>query len=273
MTRCHLCNIAHLLKYCKFFLALHVDLRWRTLEKNKICTNCLAQTHTADGCFSLYRCRYCGAKHHSLLHVHPAGYEEKQAKALAATDDRRPKAKNQYRLLNPESPIHVAPLIRTTVTHGDCEATMTILVRTESKHSAMLYSATSKFPEFTQSKGPTGEPVCEVAIHTMESTVRGKLLLIDAVSYELPEAIGDTRLRAHFDFLVPLAHDNFHNENEIDIILGSYSWEKLKKPAVIKQDTSLPIAQASLFGWVISGTWVGCACLQHEGRDPIALPR
>ena len=66
---CKMCNDAHHVLYqCSQFKSLTVDQRQSTVQRLKVCTNCLGSDHLLKNCFSKRSCRTCGRKHHTLLH-------------------------------------------------------------------------------------------------------------------------------------------------------------------------------------------------------------
>ncbi|XP_077258611.1 uncharacterized protein LOC143895417 [Temnothorax americanus] len=50
-----------------------------------------------------------------------------------------------------------------------------------------------------------------------------------------------------------LADPNFLTPRPVDIIIGADSYGQIIKPNIIKQDTLMPIAQFSIFGWLVLG--------------------
>jgi len=67
--QCHLCNGNHALRACNKFRELAVPQRQEQARKSRACYNCLGAGHFAATCPSQKRCRFCQAKHHTLLHV------------------------------------------------------------------------------------------------------------------------------------------------------------------------------------------------------------
>ena len=66
---CKMCNDAHHVLYqCSQLKSLTVDQRQSTVQRLKVCTNCLGSDHLLKNCFSKRSCRTCGRKHHTLLH-------------------------------------------------------------------------------------------------------------------------------------------------------------------------------------------------------------
>ena len=58
----------HLLYKCEKFLKISVKDRFRFIQKEKRCANCLSPKHKTKECTSTYRCLTCGQSHHTLLH-------------------------------------------------------------------------------------------------------------------------------------------------------------------------------------------------------------
>ena len=52
--------------------------------------------------------------------------------------------------------------------------------------------------------------------------------------------------------------------NRIDGVIGSQTLATIMRDTVYQPDNSLPKAQQSIFGWVISGVWNGCSCHPHR---------
>ncbi|XP_075152283.1 uncharacterized protein LOC142226265 [Haematobia irritans] len=273
MPTCHLCKMNHQLKYCKYFLALSPALRRKSVEKQNMCINCLAHTHTVDQCYSFERCRYCASVHHALLHVDPNGEQVPRTIPNNEENSRRPAAKNEYCLVTPQTPVVVPALFQANVHYQDYSEVLTFLVLSNFEHSAMLWNVANKFPGFKATYNEDGEPFGRFMIHSMGP--KFDFILPLKQSFDIPpiEPINDTRLRAHFSKFLPLAHENFHAESKVDVIIGKKSWQRIKTRGFIKENCSLPIAQATHFGWVIHGVWMGCACLSHEAKYPIMLPR
>ncbi|KYN14926.1 hypothetical protein ALC57_12866 [Trachymyrmex cornetzi] len=64
---CPVCKKEHKVYFCDSFKNLSVQSRVAEARKLKLCLNCLNTNHLVRDCRSSM-CRYCGNKHHSLLH-------------------------------------------------------------------------------------------------------------------------------------------------------------------------------------------------------------
>lgn len=68
---CPLCKDSHFIYSCKKFIDLPVSNRLSQAKSANLCTNCLRPGHRQSNCTSMYTCKTCQGKHHSLLHMHP----------------------------------------------------------------------------------------------------------------------------------------------------------------------------------------------------------
>ena len=69
LPSCTFCSEGrHLLNKCEKFLKISVKDRFRFIQKEKRCANCLSPKHKTKECTSTYRCLTCGLNHHTLLH-------------------------------------------------------------------------------------------------------------------------------------------------------------------------------------------------------------
>ncbi|XP_062530828.1 uncharacterized protein LOC119630214 isoform X1 [Bombyx mori] len=69
-SKCPLCNENHLLYTCKTFRSLPTEVRIEKAKNLKVCMNCLRLGHTDRTC-KLSHCKYCKARHNTLLHSEP----------------------------------------------------------------------------------------------------------------------------------------------------------------------------------------------------------
>ncbi|XP_035900537.1 uncharacterized protein LOC118506865 [Anopheles stephensi] len=62
------CAEPHHLQSCPKFQRGDVSFRREVITKHKLCFNCLNPHHQVKSCHSVFRCKKCNARHHSLLH-------------------------------------------------------------------------------------------------------------------------------------------------------------------------------------------------------------
>ncbi|XP_067614824.1 uncharacterized protein [Eurosta solidaginis] len=66
---CHLCSARHPIRLCPVYRSKTPEERMREALLGNYCGNCLSMAHRTAGCTSNGRCRRCGEKHHTTLHV------------------------------------------------------------------------------------------------------------------------------------------------------------------------------------------------------------
>ncbi|KAH8335959.1 hypothetical protein KR059_012445, partial [Drosophila kikkawai] len=64
---------------------------------------------------------------------------------------------------------------------------------------------------------------------------------------ELSDAV-----RAHFRDIA-LADERFYRPASISVILGADMYPRVIRPGFRKVDDGLPVAQSTIFGWIVSG--------------------
>ncbi|XP_031638124.1 uncharacterized protein LOC116350465 [Contarinia nasturtii] len=65
---CKLCSDNHPIRICSKFLSFPSNERESTVERLRLCRNCLSPTHLVAACKSPKNCRECGSRHHTLIH-------------------------------------------------------------------------------------------------------------------------------------------------------------------------------------------------------------
>lgn len=66
--KCAICAAEHSIRECAQFLNTSVAERKNTVDRLKLCYNCLGFNHMLPKCTSIRNCLHCGGRHHSLLH-------------------------------------------------------------------------------------------------------------------------------------------------------------------------------------------------------------
>lgn len=277
MPRCHICYKNHPLKYCPFFKRMTPEKRRVALIANNMCLNCLAHTHTRRECESENRCSICHLKHHSFIHhdedwgytssVDHTDYLQQEELSSSDTDDTislpevipLPNAPALPQAL-------VTPLVRVLFEHEMGREWMTLMIRPEVKHSLLNIFSVFRIPFLWPDMDKNDQYRATFMIKGKTSHFQWTFRLVDDLGVPPPTPPNDPRLRAHFNHLQPLAHDNFHTETTIDGYIGSKSWNTIKRQQTIAAPCT-PLAQATEFGWVISGAWYGCNCTTHEGQE------
>ena len=84
---CKLCgDLYHMIYLCPEFKGQTAEQRLATVQRLKICSNCLSTDHSSRNCQSKRSCRICGRRHNTLLHqndVQPSTTYHSQPEASA----------------------------------------------------------------------------------------------------------------------------------------------------------------------------------------------
>ena len=68
-TKCPVCGAkSHSIYQCPSFREQSVEFRQSTVQRLKMCQNCLSTRHFSRACSSYKSCRECSKRHHTLLH-------------------------------------------------------------------------------------------------------------------------------------------------------------------------------------------------------------
>lgn len=76
--KCSYCNEPHSILSCQGFLKKSFDERMTIANENNWCYNCLKPSHQLKNCKSIFSCRTCKRKHHTLLHRDKTNSETNQ---------------------------------------------------------------------------------------------------------------------------------------------------------------------------------------------------
>ena len=66
---CDVCKGDHFMVMCPQFRGMTVEARRKVIIANNLCKNCCGR-HQTEVCKSAMKCKTCGARHHTMLHLH-----------------------------------------------------------------------------------------------------------------------------------------------------------------------------------------------------------
>lgn len=77
--------------------------------------------------------------------------------------------------------------------------------------------------------------------------------VVSKLALKTPSTSLNSSIISMFSHLM-LADADFHTSQGISLVLGNDSYSKILKTGVIPGENGLPLAQDTIFGWVLSGT-------------------
>jgi len=98
------------------------------------------------------------------------------------------------------------------------------------------------------------ETVCSATIRSRTGTFRIDVVLNVRPNFRTPiRALADD-VRAKFND-IRLADEQFHRPATISLVLGSDVYRDVIQPGFLNLDEGLPVAQSTVFGWIVSGSF------------------
>ena len=251
---CCLCKPEkHPLHLCPKWATLTVSQRLGHIQSKSHCSNCLAGGHVTSSCKSPYRCRDCSQPHHTTIHqqqtaANPVNASSSQSSqvpdALMTTA--------QVLLLGPRGQeVKARALI-------DSGAGLSLISSRVANLLDLPLEPTRL--QLSVAQGEQSKPIRHLTQLSI-SPIQNRALKIpcraavtSTVTCDLPpQAIEQITDLPHIMGL-QLADPTYHLPGRIDILLGADMTPKVMVKQLLKDGLpSQPIAQATHFGWVVSG--------------------
>ncbi|XP_071581069.1 uncharacterized protein [Temnothorax nylanderi] len=271
---CPLCKSSHLLYQCPSFLAYTPSQRYEYVKKENRCINCFGCKHSMKDCKSARSCKTCHKRHHTLLHFTD---DAKQASVESA-----PTVESTSTELTKSTANEIAShLMSNTMTPKSTVLLATARVRIYSPQGRFVYARAlldqgsvatliseniaqrlrlAKVKQTTRITG-IGESqsllhsaahICVTASFGDKPAFSTTAYIVTSLSKYAPNRVQSTSQWAHISDLT-LADRNPMSSDPIDVIIGADLYGMLILDGVRKGNASEPIAQNTVFGWILSG--------------------
>ncbi|XP_055701653.1 uncharacterized protein LOC129800934 [Phlebotomus papatasi] len=284
-TKCPECEGEHALPQCEKFLALSLYERRERMAQHHLCYNCMKPHHSAAKCQSKGKCQKCGRRHHTLLHppkMDPVPEEidqsvKPQVKPVAAkevvpqsqkTPEQSPTTSST--ITTHHSAVHRKALLPTAIVNvrdvygkyqacrvlidggGECtmmsEECAQRLALPRSKARIAVHGAGEVNVGYT--RGLVHLEV--VSRYDPNDKVEVQAYVMEKVTSKLPSVDLSGFKWDHIKSL-QLADPQYTVPGKIDIILGAEYAFEINLPQTLKGDSGQPIAQLTIFGWIVGG--------------------
>ncbi|KAH8249847.1 hypothetical protein KR032_000633 [Drosophila birchii] len=234
--RCRVCHGVHPLRKCRRFSRLGVKKRLRAVLANRYCANCLAHEHSDGACRRDDLCKVCYQDHHTLLHMHERPASRGQSHQPASPSSLRSPTAPRPTVTARES----APSVPRDATGASQSAA----------DPAMAPSLSSLLQRHSVNVLPTGAVVASKVNANLRLNLLFKIELHVRVRTPI-RALSET-VRAHFRDIT-LADVRFYLPATISVVFGADVYPKVMQPGFLKAQEGVPVAQSTVFGWVLSG--------------------
>ncbi|XP_046145552.1 uncharacterized protein LOC114881846 [Osmia bicornis bicornis] len=270
---CDCCQADHFLISCNQSRAMTVPERRQLIDKLSLCRNCCGR-HVTANCKSVHRCKTCGRNHHSLLHLNttqpkPTASTATQVEATtssstqshttANTNDQRSSSLATQAELTLLATAHAQVITSSTIYNAR------LLVDSGSELSFVSEDLVEQLGlQRIQSSisitGISGKKSTQtrgfVSLHLQSlyntSSVLIQTHILRTLITTLPSSEAPKEDWPHLNRL-KLADPDFHKSRSIDIIIGADNYGRIIKPNLVKGSPSMPVAQLSIFGWLVIG--------------------
>ena len=243
----------HPLHTCPKWASYTVSQRLGHVKSKNLCANCLAGGHTLSNCKSSYRCRDCGQNHHTTIHQQSA--TTSPVNSTVATCHQVPDAlmtTAQVLLIGPRGQeVKARALIDSgaglSLLSHKIAQTLGLPLHPSNLQLSGVQGATCKPAKFLTSL--TISP-----LHNREKKIQCTPAVVQVVTANLPpEKVEPVTELPHLLGL-HLADEHYNIPNRIDILLGADLAPKIMTKMMLRTGRdNEPMAQATEFGWVISG--------------------
>ena len=252
---CSLCRPEkHPLHSCPKWAAYTLAQRMAHISAKSLCSNCLAGGHTTDACKSTYRCRECGLPHHTTIHQQAAAVttpvNSSTVKSRQVPDALMTTA--QVLLIGPRGKeIKARALIDSGAGLSLVSRRVAQLLDLPLEPSKMQFSAVQGAP-YKPSNYLTSLIISPLL--NKEKQILCRSAVVQLVTCDLPpEPVSPVTDLPHLMGL-QLADTTCHIPGRIDILLGADLAPQIMVKRLLRSGGLFePIAQATHFGWVISG--------------------
>ncbi|KAL0830739.1 hypothetical protein ABMA28_002867 [Loxostege sticticalis] len=250
--RCSYCNQSHSILSCSEFLKKSIDERIKTAEEKKWCYNCLKSSHQLKNCKSLFSCRTCKRKHHSLLHRECT--EKPQQSVNSAALFSRSSSRSTVLL--------ATAIVQVQDANGNMQS-FRALFDTGSQSNFITESAVRRLqlvPNRTSASvcglgeafAPiSGDVTCCVGTQN-KICFKLNMNVIPKICSDQPIAELNSSRWSHIQSLT-LADPSFDIPGPVDILLAADVFAESLLGQQIKGSQNQPTAFKSIFGWLLLG--------------------
>lgn len=266
-SKCAACKGKHSLMQCADFKAKPASERKNFVEANRLCYNCLG-SHLMAKCQSVKTCFTCKSRHHTLLH--DAYTRSNEAITLSTT-----------RL----SPDHRAILLATArVTIQDYMGRpqdVRALIDQGSEISLMSESLAQRLRLLRTNSAmsvagiggaPPGTTRGKMLLN-LSFRVTGEVLSVEAYILQRLSSYQGPIIRSNPSWPhlrgLPLADPQYSSRDSIELLLGADVYAAILLDGLRKGCGDEPIAQKTVFGWILSGGRKTTSSGQHHSHQCI----
>lgn len=269
---CSICSAKHHTAYCPQYTSKTVQQRLAIIVKNKLCYNCLGH-HRVTACRILKRCHKCGRKHHTTIHQNKSQPSNSESGSAKTTEATATSSKTT------EKSAHVHSTFEQTVTSCTFLATTKVIAIAPNGETTKARALIDPGSEITliserlvqllklprkkssiplvgigakKSDNTRGTTIFKLKPHDSDHEYCFSAHILRKLTISIPSVKITKPEWPHLKGL-KLADPDFLMPGSVDIVFGVDAYGQILKDGLIKGKPNSPIAQLTIFGWVISG--------------------
>ena len=242
----------HPLHLCPKWGAYSLTQKMDHITTNKLCHNCLAGGHTTTACKSYYRCKECKQKHHTTIHQQaPSAPVNHSTSTSHQVPDALMTTAKMLLIGSDGTELQARALI-------DSGAGISLITQ---RAAQMLHLPLEPAKlRLSVAQGEISKPlkhlssVCLSPLHDRSVKLTCKPAVAPMVTSNLPASpVPSVTELPHLAGL-PLADPTYNQPGRIDILLGADMASAILTPVTPRKGKiNEPMAQATAFGWALSG--------------------
>ncbi|XP_029157227.1 uncharacterized protein LOC114929730 [Nylanderia fulva] len=269
---CPLCQAAHFLSKCPQFLKKTPSQRSELIKSAHRCINCLSSKHAVQACPSKYSCRICQNRHHSMLHsdstssssnpnsttVLNATSDKKENDSVTALFSTSTVTARKNVLLATARVAVFSPSGRTLNVRALLDQGSEITFITE-RLAQNLKLQRVRLPLSISAVGGVDAGTCRFAAQVKIAPINSNSPVLTTTASILKVLTKYSPSKAFslcdWSYLqdLALADPTPVSAESIDLIIGADLYPELLLDGIRKGTSGQPIAQRTIFGWVLSG--------------------
>ncbi|XP_031779777.1 uncharacterized protein LOC116416236 [Nasonia vitripennis] len=251
-VKCSLCKGPHQLQACPRFNGMSTSAHFEHCKKERLCLNCLRSGHLSADCISQNRCANCKGRHNTKVH------SDQRQGGEAADSSNSTGQKGSSSAPGKSSMLEVSG---STIVVGWTRLMATAKVLIQSVQSLLIRKEWCNVcPQRLSLFLSLWLVTVQVLLRC--STVKSRLnseFCLEFSALVLREVTGffprEEVVVSNWDHIrgLQLADPDFARSKRIDCVLSAEVYAAIIRPGLIIGATDTPVAQETVFGWILTG--------------------
>lgn len=246
VVKCRVCGSSHPLASCRKFRFMTNEKRLRMVLLHRYCSRCLSPHHLARDCKSTGKCGKCQEKHNSMLHSSGKSTIKKKAKNLVRSSV-QPMASAPIRHF-----VSFSPTVRVNLEVFPKTIPLRAVIDLCCSMSYVCEDLVKALKLPVSSMG--SDKICRLKVNSIHDSSQHVMLTVKVrqmKGIKTPVETVSDLIKENFAGM-QLADPNFNQSLGVGLVIGPEVAPQILKGRIYS-NPGFPLAQYTIFGWVISG--------------------